>query len=149
MISVSASVSLPLHHKVQKFSSGTGSPGWSQKQGRKTVVVRDDGVARASAGPYANQHLIAEFLKVVCSEPNQQCRKALKATTNEELATESSFQSLCHFVKIDSRLCLIWNHQCTVLYLFGRRSVLICHHVLAVTNCLLLTLYGGPAAAVQ
>jgi len=37
--SVSASVNLPLHHKVQKFSSGTGSPGWSQKKGRKTVVV--------------------------------------------------------------------------------------------------------------
>jgi len=32
MVSVSASVSLPLHHKVQKFSSGTGSPGWSQKK---------------------------------------------------------------------------------------------------------------------
>jgi len=28
----------PLHHKVQKFSSGTGSPGWSWKKGRKTVV---------------------------------------------------------------------------------------------------------------
>jgi len=40
MVSVSASVSLPLHHKVQKFSSGTGStPGWSWKKGRKTVVV--------------------------------------------------------------------------------------------------------------
>jgi len=25
--------------KVQKFSSGTGSPGWSRKKGRKTVVV--------------------------------------------------------------------------------------------------------------
>jgi len=49
MVGVSASVSLPLHHKVQKFSSGTGSPGWSRNQGRKTVVVRDDGVAVASA----------------------------------------------------------------------------------------------------
>jgi len=28
--SASASVNLPLHHKVQKFSSGTDSPGWSQ-----------------------------------------------------------------------------------------------------------------------
>jgi len=37
MVSVSASVNLPLHHKVQKFSSGTGSPGWSRKKGRKTV----------------------------------------------------------------------------------------------------------------
>jgi len=35
---VSASVNLPLHHKVQKFSSGTGSPRWSRKKGRKTVV---------------------------------------------------------------------------------------------------------------
>jgi len=39
MISVSASVNLPLHHKVQKFSSDTDSPGWSQKKGHKTVVV--------------------------------------------------------------------------------------------------------------
>jgi len=39
MVGVSASVSLPLHHKVQKFSSGTGSPGWSQKKGHETVVV--------------------------------------------------------------------------------------------------------------
>ena len=36
---MSASVNLPLHHKVQKFASGTSSPGWSQKKGRKTVVV--------------------------------------------------------------------------------------------------------------
>ena len=36
---MSASVNLALHHKVQKFSSGTGSPGWSRKKGRKTVVV--------------------------------------------------------------------------------------------------------------
>ena len=39
MVGVSASVNLPLHHKVQKFSSGTGSSRWSRKKGRKTVVV--------------------------------------------------------------------------------------------------------------
>jgi len=39
MVGVSASVNLPLYHKVQKFSSGTGSPGCSQKKGCKTVVV--------------------------------------------------------------------------------------------------------------
>ena len=39
MVGVSASVNLPLHHKVQKFSSGTGSPGWSWKKGRKMAVV--------------------------------------------------------------------------------------------------------------
>jgi len=38
MVGVSASVNLPLQHKVQKFSSGTGSPGWLRKKGRKTVV---------------------------------------------------------------------------------------------------------------
>jgi len=39
IVGVSASVNLPLHRKVQKFSSGTGSPGWPRKKGRKTVVV--------------------------------------------------------------------------------------------------------------
>ena len=39
MVDVSVSVNLPLHHKVQKFSSGSGLPGCSQKKGRKTVVV--------------------------------------------------------------------------------------------------------------
>jgi len=38
-VSVPASVNRPLHHKVQKFSSGTGSPVWSWKKSRKTVVV--------------------------------------------------------------------------------------------------------------
>jgi len=38
MVGVSSSVDLPLHHKVQKFSSGTGSTWWSRKKGRKTVV---------------------------------------------------------------------------------------------------------------
>jgi len=39
IVGVSASVNLPLHHKVQKFSSDTGSPGWSLKKGCKMVVV--------------------------------------------------------------------------------------------------------------
>ena len=33
IVSVSASVNLPLHYKVQKFS-----PGWSRKKGHKTVL---------------------------------------------------------------------------------------------------------------
>jgi len=39
MVDVSACVNLPLRHKVQKFSYGTCSPGWSWKKGHKTVVV--------------------------------------------------------------------------------------------------------------
>jgi len=37
MVGVSAFVNLSLDHKVQKFSSGTSSPGSSRKKGRKTV----------------------------------------------------------------------------------------------------------------
>jgi len=37
MVSVSASVNLPLHHKVQKFSSGTGSPGCPGKRAVKRL----------------------------------------------------------------------------------------------------------------
>ena len=39
MVGVSPSVNLSLHHKVQKFYSGTGSPGWSRENGSKTVVM--------------------------------------------------------------------------------------------------------------
>ena len=39
MVGVSASVNLPLHRKVQKFSSGTGWCGWSWKKGHKIVLV--------------------------------------------------------------------------------------------------------------
>jgi len=55
---VSASVNLPLHHKVQKFSSGTGSPGWSWKKGRKTVVVVWSGVMRACRYMYSVNVLV-------------------------------------------------------------------------------------------
>ena len=44
MVGVSVSVNLPLHHKVQKFSSGTGSPGWSRRKGHKTVVAVGGGI---------------------------------------------------------------------------------------------------------
>jgi len=36
---MSACVNLPLHHKVQTFSAGTGSPGVVPEKGWKTVVV--------------------------------------------------------------------------------------------------------------
>ena len=45
MVGVSSAVNLPLHHKVQRFSSVTGSPGWSQKKGRKTVLTVGLGVS--------------------------------------------------------------------------------------------------------
>ena len=57
MVSVSASVNLPLHHKVQKFSSGTGSAGWYWKKGHKTVVVWCFQVTLNHATRYASQHI--------------------------------------------------------------------------------------------
>jgi len=39
MDGASASVNLPLHYQVQKFSSGTGLPRRSRKKGRKTLYV--------------------------------------------------------------------------------------------------------------
>jgi len=56
MVGVSASVNLPLHHKVQKFSSGTGSPGWSQKKGRKTDVVVVTAASFTGCGSYTASH---------------------------------------------------------------------------------------------
>jgi len=53
MVSVSASVDLPLHHKVQKFSSGTGLPGWSRKKGCKMVVVCGGGCIMTFLEPIA------------------------------------------------------------------------------------------------
>ena len=44
MVGVSASVIFPCTIKVQKFSSGTGSPGWSREKGRKMVVCVCKGV---------------------------------------------------------------------------------------------------------
>jgi len=37
IVDVSASVNLSLHHKVQKFSSGLGTPGWSWNKGHVCV----------------------------------------------------------------------------------------------------------------
>jgi len=56
MVGVSASVNLLLHHKVQKFSSGTGSRGWSRKKGCKTVVCIVSTVACCMLTGLFNQH---------------------------------------------------------------------------------------------
>jgi len=54
-VGVSGSVNLPLHHKVQKFSSGTSSPGWSRKKGRKMVVCV------CVCGKVKNKIIVAHF----------------------------------------------------------------------------------------
>jgi len=53
VVGVSASVNLPLHRKVQKFSSGIISPGWSRKKGCKMVVVSLNCCCRQKASSMA------------------------------------------------------------------------------------------------
>jgi len=78
MVSVSASVNLPLHHKVQEFSSGTGLPGWSQKKGRKMDVCMcvkcHYDVAVSYYGAYAVQ--VVELCKLPSSSNLVQFAKA-------------------------------------------------------------------------
>ena len=64
MVGVSASFNLPLHHKVQKFSSSTGSPWWSRKKGHKTVVVM---ILTGSI----IQHYIISKLTTLCNSSRQ------------------------------------------------------------------------------
>ena len=68
MVGVSASLNLPLHHKVQKFSSGTGSPGWSRQKGCKVVVVWCGG-AKFHACKHANVHKHTLFLPIQPTVP--------------------------------------------------------------------------------
>jgi len=64
MVIVSASVDLPLHHKVQKFSSGTSSPGWPRKRAVKWLwwwrwLVIKQRSKEVSAGDIYNPRLTA------------------------------------------------------------------------------------------
>ena len=65
MVCVSASVNLPLYHKVEKFSSGTGLPGWSPKKGGKTVVVWCGIIQELSKilGPFTFEVVSCDFCK--------------------------------------------------------------------------------------
>ena len=66
MVDVSASINLPFHHKVQKFSSGIGSPGWSQKKGRKTVVVSVSEILNAKVTTGNNNCFVATVQVNLC-----------------------------------------------------------------------------------
>ena len=80
MVGVSASVNLPLHHKVQKFSFGTGSPGWSRRKGHKMVVMWWCGIqvnhdVQSLLLPY-----VLRFVRLwVCSCTILRCRDAVTA----------------------------------------------------------------------
>jgi len=59
---VFASVNLPLHHKVQKVSSGTDSPGWSRRKAVKQLCCGGGG----GGGNFVSLWTVTDILQVVC-----------------------------------------------------------------------------------
>ena len=75
MVSVSASVNLPLHDKVQKFFSGTGLPGWFRKKGPEMdvcvcVVARLNDIHAFGYNSAGSERIWMKFgaLQVYCLE---------------------------------------------------------------------------------
>jgi len=66
MVGVSASLNLPLQHKVQKFSSGTGLPEWSRKRDRKTVVCVVE-TASVKASKFCAGNSLQERVRLTCT----------------------------------------------------------------------------------
>ena len=86
MVAVSACVNLALHHKVQKFCSGTNSPRWSRKKGVKTVVV-----VVVVLCTYFFYRFLFNFA-AVSGQLNWQCR-----TRHMQMLTWSSFKLMSEF----------------------------------------------------
>ena len=59
---MSASVNSPFHQKVQRFSSGTGSPGWSRKKGRRTVVCVATILVLLAFAVYGSPYVIGQTI---------------------------------------------------------------------------------------
>jgi len=93
MVGVSASVNLPLYYKVQKFCSDTGSPRWSRKKGRKTVVVVVDTVLQekvteACSLPSSLTSSLCTYLVSECTYPVT----ALSGVHLPDISTEMTSQ---------------------------------------------------------
>jgi len=76
---------LPLRHKVQRFSSG--SPGWSRKKRRKTVVVWCDSVCSwcsAAADLVAVEPILQSFLRVEPADQRQVVTEGLASRCPRE-----------------------------------------------------------------
>jgi len=120
MVRVFASVNLPLHHKVQKFSSGTGLPGWSQKKGRKTVVVwyiqvTGDGCSRWSRYLSDNYTDVAD---AECDDDDYLPRGVCDADLTASIAGRFPVQ---HAASKFMRLALLSSHR-LLLSVFVQRA---------------------------
>jgi len=98
MVNVSASVNLPLHCKVQKFSSGTGSPG---KKGRKTDVVWYRVKWNANCW-----NLSTQGWNIIMPDDTNAMRGIWSKWQNSRLGTVALFSSAASVVHIQCRICL-------------------------------------------
>ena len=97
MVGVSASVNLPLHHKVQKFSSGTGSPGWCQKKGRETVVLVV--LTDSYAVDCWWQRQVLRHIRAIAAEAKQELMNAFRREMTLQLVAVSRDKSSSDFNK--------------------------------------------------
>ena len=117
MVGVSASVNLPLHHKVQKFSSDTGSPRWSRKKDRKTVVcVCVCRNASETKSPFTNATRLPDFLpKPRCRSNPQQAQCLLLSRQTWTTSIFPSFDTQAHCCcSFHSATCPDW--FCSTFY---------------------------------
>jgi len=97
MVSVFASVNLPLHHKVQKFSSGTGSPRWSRKRAIKRLWC--------GGGLYIPHHTVdGACLWPAVQIPTQHGSKIPVYILLNHLQCRSWLPTLVHYQLCSSRL---------------------------------------------
>ena len=126
MVGRSASVNLPLHHEVQKFSSGTSSPGWSWKKGRKTVVW---------CGVVRFVHLQSNFRQLLTGRDvrksltpslksfRSSLKSSLKSFTSSPKSRLKSLPTLSclpclgrSFTNYVTQICVLWTHHTHVTY---------------------------------
>ena len=117
-VGVIASVNHPLHHKVHKFSSGTGSPGWSRKKGHKTVVLVV--VLHKQYEVHNRKQMYCKWHQIIRM---QMISYMLKASSESHLANQCAYiqnnfldrqevwQGLLHFVMIPLMLSLQKNQR--------------------------------------
>jgi len=98
---------LLLHHKVQKFSSGTGSPGWSRKKGRKTVVVCGGG-----GGLTQYRKAVVTCITRRPASADRTARHQFQATGQPVSQTQASDAVTSRLPRYEAKCVQCWCFQC-------------------------------------
>ena len=112
MVGVSASLNLPLHHKVQKFSSGTGSPGWSRKRAIKWLYCGDGNSTKSLGYKTIVFSVCSDVERIRCMVAVVCCRLEVAAACTVQLVRSeslvlSSTKSSWRRMGPTSRLCFV------------------------------------------